>query len=388
MTALPLTTDALPGLFGPAYTTIAAEVKTAAARVFDAHEATAATHALGETGLYRYLVPAALGGATIPDAATDRLDVTSLVLVREALAQKSAMADSIFAVQGLGTHAIVLAGTEAQRARYLPDAIAGRSTFAFGLTEPEAGSDVASLATTARKDGDGWILDGDKTFISNAGIATHYTVFATVDRTLGHKGITAFLVETGTPGLDVIPIPTTSPHPLGSLSLRGVRATGMVGEVGQGFSLAMRTLDAFRVTVGAAANGMATRALDLAAARAKARKQFGRPIADQQMIKAYLAEMATDLTASRLLVAEAARAHRAGDARASLLTAMAKMHATESGFRTVDRAVQIFGGLGVVLGSEVEALYRDIRPLRIYEGTTEIQKLIISKSVLAAAPET
>lgn len=382
MTDLPLTTDELPGLYPERYGAIADAIKVATRTVNAATNAADASRAMGETGLYRHLVPAALGGASIEDAPADRVDIVTLILVREALAQRSAMADSIFAVQGLGSHPIVLAGTADQRARLLPEVMAGRATFAFALTEPEAGSDVASLRTTARADGSTYVLDGDKTFISNAGIATHYTVFASADPEKGHKGIGAFLVPADAPGLTVTPIPTTSPHPLGSLSLRGVRASERIGDPGQGFSLAMRTLDTFRVSVGAAANGMATRALCLAAERAATRVQFGKPIADQQIIKAYLAEMATELTASRLLVAEAARAHRTGSDRASVLTAMAKMQATEAGFRIVDRAVQIFGGLGVVLGSEVEALYRDIRPLRIYEGTTEIQKLIIAKSVL------
>jgi acyl-CoA dehydrogenase len=336
-------------------------------------------------GLYAYLVPEALGGAKVgrPDHAT-YVDVRALVLVREALGQVSPLADAIFAVQGLGSYPVVLAGTEAQKQRVLRDVMHGRRIGAFGLTEPEAGSDVAAMRTTARRDGDGFVIDGEKTLISNVGIADHVIVFATVDPALGRKGITAFLVEADAPGLVAEPLPMSIPHPIGKLRFDGcrVRADAVIGEIGGGFKIAMETLDAFRISVGAAANGMATRALAEAAAHVKTRRQFGAPLAEQQQVKAHLADMATELDAARLLVARAAHKRDATGARVSTEAAMAKMYATEAAQRIVDRAVQLHGGMGVVLGSEVEKLYREIRPLRIYEGTTEIQKLIIAKGVL------
>lgn len=325
-------------------------------------------------GLYEHLVPAA--GAPI--------DVRSLVLIREALGQVSPLADAIFAVQGLGSYPIVLEGSEAQRAAILPAVVRGERVGAFGLTEPEAGSDVASMRTVARRDGDGWVLDGDKTLISNVPIAHHHVVFANADPSLGKKGITAFLVERGTPGLTTVPIPMSAPHPLGRLALRGCRVPdgARLGEVGRGFSIAMRTLDAFRISVGAAANGMAWRALALATAHVKRRVQFGKPLAEQQMVQAMLADMATELDAARLLVLRAAHRKDTSKDRAAAEVAMAKMFATEAAQRVIDRAVQLHGGAGVTLESEVEHLYREIRPLRIYEGTTEIQKLLIARALL------
>lgn len=311
-------------------------------------------------------------------------DVRALVLIREALAQVSPMADSIFAVQGLGSYPIAAFGSAAQKAELLPAMVAGERIGAFGLTEPEAGTDVASLATRAEKDGDAWVLTGEKTLISNVGIAHHIIVFANADPAAGRKGITAFIVPSDAEGLTETPLELSSPHPLGALSLKECRVpdSARVGDVGQGFAIAMATLDAFRITVGGAANGMATRALDLAKERVRTRKQFGKPLAEQQQVQAYIAEMATELDAARLLVARAAFLKDTSARPVTSEAAMAKMFATEAAQRIIDHAVQLHGGSGVLLGSEVEALYRDIRPLRIYEGTTEIQRVIIARSLL------
>ncbi len=340
---------------------------------------------MGDLGLYRFLVPEALGGAAVgkPDA-TAYIDVRSLLLVREALGQVSPLADAIYAVQGLGSYPIALAGSDAQRRALLPGVVAGTRIAAFGLTEPEAGSDVASLKTTARRDGDGWVLEGDKTLISNVPIADHVIIFANAAPELKKKGITAFIVESDTHGIAFYKQPMSIPHPIGRIAMRACKVPGsaLLGEVGQGFKIAMETLDAFRISVGAAANGMAARALSLAVAHVKTRRQFGAPLADQQMVKAYLAEMATDLDAARLLVARAAHRRDTTAGRVSTEAAMAKMFATEAAQRIIDHAVQLHGGSGVIDGTEVEALYREIRPLRIYEGATEVQKLIIAKGVL------
>ncbi len=306
--------------------------------------------------------------------------VRALCVAREVIAYASPMADSIFAVQGLASHPLALAGVDRWRAR-IDDVLAGRTVGGFALTEPEAGSDVASLRSTARREGDGWRLDGEKTFISNVGIARYFIVFANADPSRGKKGISAFLVEADARGLALEPIATIDDHPLGRLVMRGAHAH-LVGEVGQGLRLALGTLDVFRTSVGAAANGMAQRALDEALAHVKKRVQFGKPLAEQQLVQAALADMATDLHAARLLVAHAAWAKDTGHAGKTEV-AMAKMFATEAAQRTVDRAVQLFGGLGVVRGGAVEKLYRSVRALRIYEGTTEIQKLIIGGALVA-----
>jgi len=306
--------------------------------------------------------------------------VRALCIAREILAYASPMADSIFAVQGLASHPLALAGVDRWRAR-IDDVLAGRTVGGFALTEPEAGSDVASLRATARREGDAWRLDGEKTFISNVGIARYFVVFASADPSLGKKGISAFLVEADAPGLTLEPIATIDDHPLGRLLMRGAHAQ-LVGEVGQGLRLALGTLDTFRTSVGAAAVGMGQRALDEALAHVKKRVQFGKPLADFQLVQAALADMATELEAARLLVARAAWAkdtNRAGKTE----VAMAKMFATEAAQRVVDRAVQLHGGLGVVSGGAVEKLYRSVRALRIYEGTTEIQKLIIGAALVA-----
>jgi len=381
--AVALSSHDLEPFFGPGYAPLAERLTTAAlAPLAGEHDAAASARAMGALGLYGYLVPEAHGG--VATGRPEHVDVRSLVLVREALGQISPLADAIFAVQGLGSYPLVLAGSEAQRRRCLPGVLSGERIGAFGLTEPEAGSDVASLRTTARRDGDHWVLDGEKTLISNVPIAHHYVIFAGADPALGRKGITAFLVESDAPGLELTPIPMSIPHPIGRLRLAGCRvpADAVIGAVGAGFKLAMETLDAFRISVGAAANGMAQSALQASIEHVTRRRQFGVPLAEQQMVRAALADMATELDAARLLVARAAHLRDSTAGRVSTEAAMAKMFATEAAQRIIDRAVQLHGGAGVCLGSEVERLYREIRPLRIYEGTTEIQKLIIAKGLL------
>jgi acyl-CoA dehydrogenase len=391
MTGLSLSSAELPLFFDERHAALAERLTAAAlAPLAGVHDAAAVARSLGEPlGLYAHLVPEALGGAAAGRAADPTaIDVRALVLVREALGQVSPLADAIFAVQGLGSYPIVLAGTEPQRRALLPDVIAGRRICAFALTEPEAGSDVASIRTRARRDGDGWVLDGEKVLISNVPLAHHYVVFANADADLQRKGITAFVVERDAPGVRAEPLPMSIPHPIGRLRFDGCRvpAGALLGEVGGGFRLAMQTLDAFRISVGAAANGMAARALGEALAHVTRRRQFGAALAEQQMVRAYLAEMATDLDAARLLVARAAhKRDTSASTRITTEAAMAKMFATEAAQRIIDRAVQLHGGMGVVEGTEVERLYREIRPLRIYEGTTEIQKLIIAKGLLERA---
>lgn len=323
-------------------------------------------------GLYGLLVP----------APGEAVDVRALVCVREALAGVSPLADSVFAVQGLGSHPLVRAETGAHRA-LLADLVAGRTVAAFALTEPEAGSDVASLRTTARREGAGWVLEGEKCLISNVPTADYQVVFANADPSRGKKGISAFVVPSDAPGLVRAPMALEG-HCLGTLVMRGCRVgpEALLGEVGDGMRLALETLDTFRVSVGAAANGMAARALGLTVARVKSRVQFGEALGSQQMVRAYVAEMATALEAARLLVARAAHAKDTGAPDASVAVAMAKMQATESASGVIDKAVQLHGGSGVLDDSPVAKLARAVRPLRIYEGTTEIQKLIIARAVL------
>ncbi|HLL84085.1 MAG TPA: acyl-CoA dehydrogenase family protein, partial [Longimicrobium sp.] len=311
------------------------------------------------------------------------VDLRALCLVREALGQVSPLADSIFAVQGLGVTPVVLAGSDEQRGKLLPQAVRGDAIFGFGLTEPEAGSDVAGMRTTARRDGDGFVLDGEKTLISNVGIAQWFVVFANANPEAGKRGISAFLVPSDAPGLELEPIALSVEHPIGRLRLRGCRLPGsaLLGDVGQGLRLALGTLDTFRVSVGAAAVGMARRAFDETLARVRTRQQFGKPLAEQQLVQAQLAEMATELDAARLLVLRAAKLKDSGRERIPVEAAMGKLYATEAAQRIIDRAVQLHGGMGVTLGSVVERLYREIRPLRIYEGTSEIQHLIIGRAL-------
>jgi len=316
------------------------------------------------------------------------VSVRALCIVRESLAYRSPLADSIFAVQGLGSYPIVCSPAFADRERVLAEVLSGERVAAFALTEPEAGSDVASMRTTARREGDAWRLDGEKVFISNVGIARHYIVFANADPAGSKKGISAFLVDAEAPGLELSQVPMSVDHPLGRLRMQNCRVpTGaLVGEVGHGMRLALGTLGVFRTSVGAAANGMAARALDEAIAHVRTRRQFGQRLADFQLTQAALAEMATELDAARLLVFRAAWLKDENpDSRDPTAVAMAKMFATEAAQRIIDRAVQLHGGLGVTLDSVVERLYREIRALRIYEGTTEIQKLIIGSALAGAA---
>jgi acyl-CoA dehydrogenase len=336
---------------------------------------------LGEGGWLRYVVPRAFGGVF------DRLDVRSLCLLRESLARHGGLADFAFALQGLGSGPIVLFGSEAQKSSYLPRVCAGRAIAAFALSESEAGSDVAAMRTTARRDGGGFVLDGEKSWISNAGIADHYVVFCRLPE-VGDKGFAAFIVDAGNPGLRVTSrVELIAPHPIGSLALSGCRvgAEALVGEAGKGLKVALATLDVFRPTVGAAALGFARRALDEALAHVAHRQAFGQPLAQMQLTRARLADMATAVDASALLVYRAAWVRDQGALRVTREAAMAKLFATEAAQRVIDDAVQLFGGRGVVAGEPVERLYREIRALRIYEGTSEIQKLVIAGQLLTPA---
>jgi acyl-CoA dehydrogenase len=338
----------------------------------------ALVRAMGEAGWLRLCVPA-------PAGLHGRLDVRSLCLARETLAYRSALADFAFAMQGLGSGPISLFGTDEQRAACLPAVARGQNIAAFALSEQEAGSDVAALATAARAEGDGYVLDGEKTWISNAGLADFYCVFARTGEAPGAKGLSCFVVDADAPGLAVVErIETASPHPLGTLRLDGCRVprTALLGAPGDGFKVAMATLDVFRATVGAAALGMARRALDEALRHVRNRTIFGGTLADLQLTQARLARMATDVDAAALLVYRAAWTKDAGAARVTKEAAMAKAFATEAAQRVIDAAVQLFGGRGVTAGHVAERLYRDVRPLRIYEGATEVQHVVIARQLL------
>jgi len=315
-----------------------------------------------------------------------RLNVRALCLIRETLSYSSTLADLAFVMQGLGTYAISQAAPEHVRDFWLLRAGEGRAIAAFALTEPEAGSDVAAIKTTARREGDSWVIDGRKRFISNAGIADFYTVFArTGTQTGGRAELSAFVVGAKMPGFRVVErMSMMSPHPIGEIEFDGCRvpAEDMVGAEGDGFLLAMRTLDTFRASVGAAACGMAGRALVESIRYATSRKQFGRMLAEHQLVQEKLADMVTELEAARLLVYRAAYLKDTAGSRVSREASEAKLFATEAACRIVDHAVQIHGGAGLVRGSVVERLYRDVRALRIYEGTSEIQKLIIASQLL------
>lgn len=315
-----------------------------------------------------------------------KLDVRALCLIREALAYSSALADLAFVMQGLGTFAISQAAPEHVRDFWLSRATEGKAIAAFALTEPDAGSDVAAIKTTATRDGDAYVIDGRKRFISNAGVADFYTVFArTATDANGRAVLSAFIVSAKMRGLTVVErTQMIAAHPIGALEFTGCRvpAEDMVGAEGDGFVLAMRTLDTFRASVGAAACGMARRALDEAVRYAVTRKQFGRFLAEHQLVQEKLADMVTELDAARLLVYRAAHLKDTGAGRVTREASEAKLYATEAACRIVDQAVQIHGGSGLVRGSVVERLYRDVRALRIYEGTSEIQKLIIASQLL------
>ena len=316
-------------------------------------------------------------------------DWRACCLAREALAGASPLADAVFALQALGLVPMLLSGNQPMIDRWVEDGMAGRAMAAFAMTEREAGSDVAAIATTARRDGDDYVLDGGKVFISNAGIADVYTVFASTDRAAGSRGISCFVVPADTRGLRFVGAQVlSSPHPLGEIAFDSCRvpAANRLGEEGRGFALGLRTLDRLRATVGAAACGMAARALQEALAHARARMQFGKPLSEFQLVQDKLARMATDLTAARLLVYQAAWTADRGAERVTREAAMAKSYATEAAQRIVDDAVQILGGAGVLASHPVDRLYRSVRALRIYEGTTEIQRLVIAGDLLKETP--
>ena len=339
---------------------------------------------LGAGGWLRFVIPAAFGGAI------ERLDFRSICIAREILARISGLADSAFALQGLGTAPISLFGTELQKKRYLPPVCDGTSIAAFAISEPDAGSDLSSMRTTAVRDGGDWVIEGRKTWISNAGIADHYVVFCRMPAEGDEpRRFGAFLVDAENPGLKVSSrIETIAPHPLGTLDFEDCRVPPemIVGEPGDGMRIALTTLDAFRPTVGAAALGFARRALDEALARVASRRAFGVPLSDFQLTQAKLAEMAVAIDASALLVYRAAWLRDSGATRTTREAAMAKLFATEAAQRVIDDAVQLFGGQGVVAGEPVERLYREIRALRIYEGTSEIQKIVIAGQLLTRPP--
>jgi acyl-CoA dehydrogenase len=340
--------------------------------------------ALAEAGFLKAVVPAEHGGLH------PRLDVRTLCLAREILAFRDGLADFAFAMQGLGTASISLFGSAELKARYLPPVRDGRAIAAFALSEPEAGSDVAALATTAKADGPAHVrIDGSKTWISNGGIADHYVVFVRSGEAPGAKGLSAFVVDAAAPGLSVTHrIEVIAPHPLATLRFDGVRVPlgSRLGGPGDGFKVAMATLDVFRATVGAAALGFARRALHETVERAATRKLFGAPLAELQMTQAAIADSASEVDASALLVYRAAWTKDQGAARVTREAAMAKMFATEAAQRVIDRAVQLHGGLGITKGVKVEELYREIRALRIYEGATEVQKIVIARELLKNRP--
>ncbi|WKB53351.1 acyl-CoA dehydrogenase family protein [Eleftheria terrae] len=318
--------------------------------------------------------------------AADRIDTRTLCLLREALARHSGLADFALAMQGLGSGAISLCGTPAQKQAWLPRVVRGEAIAAFALSEPQAGSDVAALSCQARVEGDHAVLDGEKTWISNGGIADFYVVFARSGEAPGSRGISAFIVAADTPGLQVAErIQVMAPHPLARLRLQDCRVplSQRLGEAGEGFKIAMRTLDVFRTSVAAAALGFARRALDEALQRATSRRLFDHALADFQLTQAKLAQMATTLDSAALLTWRAAWQRDQGRS-VTMEAAMAKLAATEGAQYIIDAAVQIWGGQGVVSGQQVEQLYREIRALRIYEGASEVQQLIIARELLKA----
>jgi acyl-CoA dehydrogenase len=320
-------------------------------------------------------------------AGDEKLDVRSLCLIRETLARHDGLADFAFAMQGLGTGAISLFGTPEQQAEWLPKTRSGTAISAFALTEPQSGSDVAASTMTATADGNGFVLDGYKTWISNGGIADVYTVFARTGDALGAKGLSAFVVPADAPGLIVKErLETIAPHPLATLHFDGVRVPGsaLIGETGRGFGIAMSVLDVFRSTVAAAALGFARRALDEAIDRVTSRKVQGAPLSDLQMVQGHIADMAVDVDASALLIYRAAWAKDSGAARVTREAAMAKLFATDHAQQVIDKAVQLHGGDGVRQGQVVESLYREIRALRIYEGASDVQRVVIARQTLGA----
>lgn len=338
---------------------------------------------LGQAGWLQVAVPGGPDGRW--GGRWPQIDSRALCIMRETLARHDALADFAFAMQGLGSGAIALAGSDELREQWLPRVARGELIAAFALSEPDAGSDVAAMTCAAVRDGADYVLDGEKTWISNGGIADFYCVFARTGEAPGARGISAFLVDADTPGLDASTrIDVMAPHPLATLRFTGCRVPALrrLGPAGQGFKLAMMTLDIFRASVAAAALGFARRALAEALARSTGRRMFGQTLADLQLTQAALGDMACDIDAAALLTYRAAWVRDVQQRRSTREAAMAKMTATESAQRVIDRALQLFGGVGVVSGTPVEKLYREIRALRIYEGATEVQKLIIARELL------
>lgn len=339
----------------------------------------AIAESLGQAKLLEVVVPA-------PGA---RIDLRSVCLVREALAYRSVLADTVIAMQGIGTAAIANNGTDQQKASYLAPARAGKAIAGFALTEPDTGSDVANITTSAKRDGDFYILNGAKTFISNAPFADHYIVVARTGEAPGAKGLSTFIVDARTRGLEAgKPIALIAPHPAGPLSFTdcAVPVSSMIGEPGRGFAIAMATFDIFRTSVGAAAIGMARRAFDETVDRVKSRHLFGKAMSEIDGVQTKVADMSVDIDLGTLAVYRAAWAKDTTGERCTREASMAKLAASEAAGRVVDRAVQIFGGMGVRRGSIIEQLYREVRATRIYEGASEVQSLVIGRSVLSGKP--
>ncbi len=369
--------------FEPRHRALAAELESWAERTLthvDHSDTDAACRtlvaALGDAGFAAH--SAALDG---------QLDVRTLCLIRETLARHDGLADFAFAMQGLGTGAITLFGTDAQKREWLPLTRSGKAVSAFALTEPASGSDVANATMTATRDGDGFVLNGEKTWISNGGIADVYTLFARTGEAPGAKGLSAFVVPDGLPGFEIADrLETLAPHPLATLRFTDCRvpASAMLGAPGEGFRIAMSVLDVFRSTVAAAALGFARRALDETLARVTTRQVQGGPLFDLQMVQGHVADMALDVDAAALLVYRAAWTKDSGAPRVTREAAMAKLFATDQAQKVIDRAVQLHGGDGVRSGSAVERLYREIRALRIYEGASDVQRVVIARQALGA----
>ncbi|MEC9433452.1 MAG: acyl-CoA dehydrogenase family protein [Pseudomonadota bacterium] len=345
-----------------------------------AEEARGHVRRLGDAGLLDIVVPEARDGA-------HAFDVRALCLAREGLAYASVLADTMFAMQGLGTGPIALYGSPALRDRYLPPARRGETVAGLAISEPEAGSDVAAMATEARDDGDAYVLTGEKTWISNAGIADHYVVLARTGEGPGARGLTAMVVDADAPGLTAEPFDLIVPHPIGRLVFDGARVpkSSVIGAPGQGFKLAMATFDHFRPTVGAAAVGVARRAMDESLARVASRRMFGKTMAEIESVQTRLADCQVDIETAALAVYRAAWVKDVKGGRATREASIAKLTATEAAQRVVDAAVQLHGGMGVIEGGIVGQLYREVRPMRIYEGASEVQKLVIARDVLAEA---
>ena len=335
--------------------------------------------ALGRDGWLKFTAPG--------EGDAERIDVRTLALIRETLARHAGLADFAFAMQGLGAGPLSLFGNAEQREAWLPKTRSGKAIAAFALSEPASGSDVAKIATVASRDGANFVLDGEKTWISNGGIADFYIVFARTGEAPGARGLSTFVIGADNPGLTIAErLNVIAPHPLARLRFEACRvpASALVGRAGDGFKIAMATLDVFRTSVGAAALGFARRALDEALKRATNRHLFGAPLADLQMVQGHIADMALEIDAAALLIYRAAWAKDMGAARVTREAAMAKLFATEAAQHVIDTAVQIHGGDGVRSGHPVETLYREIRALRIYEGASDVQKIVIARSVLSA----